>query len=139
MSTRKVVRRRLKQYATGDLDARIKLVKRELKSPTFQSSKPRIQYTLIKEVWASVKTLTLGEIVFNEVKIKGKSNNNSTAAGAPSHLFVIRFRENVTSETRIEWRNNYYEIIKTINPEERNEYLELYSILAGTKELEANE
>lgn len=130
MAVRKVVRRRLKKYAVGDMRDRIGLYKREIKSPRFQSSKFQEEYTLITTVWASVTTLNLGEIVFNDVRIKGVS---------PSHKFVTRYRSDITSETRILWRDKYYEIIKTINPEERNGYLELYSVLVGSKELEANE
>jgi head-tail adaptor len=139
MSTRKVTRRRLKKYAVGDMRNRIGLYKRDIKSPGFQSSKFQEEYTLITKVWAFVATLNLGEIVFDNVRIKSKSGNFSTKSISPSHKFVIRYRSDITSETRILWRDKYYEIIPTINPEERNQYLELYSVLVGSKDLEANE
>lgn len=139
MPTRKVVKRRLKKYAIGDMRSRIGLYERDIKSPQYRSSKFQEEYTLITKVWAAVTTLNLGEIVFDDVRIKGKSGNFVTRSVSPSHRFVTRYRSDITSETRILWRDKYYEIIKTINPEERNEYLELYSVLQGSKELEANQ
>lgn len=131
--------RRKKQHALGDMRERITLHIRDITAPKFGTAKPTEAYDTGTKVWASVKTFDLigaGQKLFDGVDPENQ----------PSHLFVMRWREflddcitPITSEIRIRWRGDAYEIKKTINPEERNEYWELFAKLLGDQTKEAND
>jgi len=92
------------------------------------------QFTIIKTAWAKVETPSYagsGENKFNDVAL----------ASAITHVFTIRYDADnvITAEAFVEWEDNHYRILKTINPEERNEYQELRCQLLGDKDLEANQ
>ena len=80
------------------------------------------------EVWSSVFTLPEGQQLFDDVDVGDQ----------PTHKFVIRHRPNITKENVVSWRGNYYKLIKAIDPEERNEYWELFGKLLGDKTKKAN-
>ena len=138
MSTRKVTRRRLKKYQTGDLRERICLHKREITAPVFGVAKPTETYDTGTFAWAFVITLDFvnsGQALFNQVNV-------STQV---SHLFVIRYRPllkdsetPISKETVIRWRGDAYKIEKIIIPEERKEYMELFAKHLGDEDKEAN-
>lgn len=131
MSTRKVSKRRLKKYSIGDLRDRIKLHVRSIGTPAVDSASFSEEYDTGVDLWSSIVTLDLqgaGLSVFDGV------NTNER----PTHKFKIRYRAGVTKENVISWRGQYYKIMSIRNPEERNEYLELFSTLKGDSSLEAN-
>lgn len=132
MSRRTVSHRRLKKYNVGDMRERISLNLRNIQEPDFGSANFEQTFTEIVEVWAFVKTFDAvgsGQKIFDDVDIGSQ----------PTHLFVIRYYPDLTSEEVIKWMDNNYEIVKIIDPEERHEYLELYSKLLGDENLEANQ
>lgn len=128
MSIRIVSRRRLKKFSIGDLRERISFYSRDIKSPVFNSAKFTETYTLIADRWASVSSARTAQQFFNNVNVDSQ----------PTHTFVIRFLENITTETRIKWKDKNYEILLVINFEDRDEFLELHSKLLGDDTLEAN-
>jgi head-tail adaptor len=118
---------------------RITLHIRAITAPSFGTAKPTETYDTGTVVWASVKTFDLiaaGQKLFDGVD----------PSEQPSHKFVMRWREflddcvtPITSEIRIRWRGDAYKITKVINPEERNEYFELFAALLGSQDQEAND
>jgi hypothetical protein len=138
MPRRKTTHRRRKKYSIGDFDKRIKLHKRVIQPPLFDVAAPTESYDTGTQIWASVNTFDLvasGEQIFDKVDL----------SESPSHKFVIRWREflndgktKITSEVIIRWDENFYKILKIINPEGRNEYFELFAILLGAETKEVN-
>lgn len=66
-------------------------------------------------LWGSVKSIK--GYVNNKF---GKLNVNIT------HLIIIRYNDNITSSQRILFNNRYFYINYILNPNESNEYLEIY-------------
>ena len=140
MSRLKTTHRRKKRYAIGDLNQRITLHKRELAPPVHDSAAATESYATGTTVWASVNTpefVGTGLQIFDKVNIpEGKS---------PSHKFVIRWQKflndgmtPITTQTIIRWQGDAYKILATRNPENRNEYYELFSKLMGDETKGAN-
>ena len=127
MAKRQTKQRRLRKHSTGDMRARIKLKTRTIKPPSFGSAAHSEEFESIS-VWAKVETERNGRQMFDDVNVENQ----------PTHFFTIRYREDVTAETFIEYRSENYDIVKTIDPEERHEYLELQCKVLGDKTLEAN-
>ena len=123
MGRRRVTKRRLQKYSIGDMRNRITLHTRALRPAGFGSASFSETYSAIDTVWAYVSTDT-GQHRFNGVNIE--------SGDQPTHLFVIRYRSDVTAETVIEFNGQYYEILPIIDPDERSLYLELPCKLAGS-------
>lgn len=71
-----------------------------------------------KTVWASVEPLK-GREYFEARKIQSEA----------SHKITIRYLPGITPEMKIEFKGRIFDIEgPPINPEERNEYLEMYVI-----------
>jgi SPP1 family predicted phage head-tail adaptor len=127
MAKRDTRQRRLRKHSTGDMRIRIKLKTRTLKPPVFGSASHSEAFESIS-VWAKVETVSMGRRDFDNVNIEER----------PTHLFTIRFREDVTAETFVEYRGENYDVLNTVDPEERQQYLELQCKVKGDKTLEAN-
>lgn len=129
-------KRPLKQVAVGDMRDRILIRQRDIGGPDFDSpAKLKEGYKTIAAVWCKVKTNISGKQVFDGV-------NETTGGGvilSSTHVFTIRYREGITSENVVDYKGEYYEIVRVVNPEERNMYLELNCKLLGDKTLEANQ
>lgn len=133
MSTRKVSKRRLKKYSIGDLRDRIKLHVRSIAPPGIDSASFSENYDTGTDLWSSVVTLDLQGAGLNIF------DNVNTNDERPTHKFTIRYNPDITSQNVIGWRGQYYKILSVRNPEERNEYLELFSVLKGDDDFEANQ
>lgn len=132
MPIRAVSHRRLKKYGIGDMRERITLHVRSITAPEFNTASFSETYDAGVNLWASVNTMDFaasGQAIFDNVNLSEQ----------PSHKLVIRYRENVTTENVIRWRDNAYKLLKIINPEERNLYLELFAVLLGDEDLAANQ
>jgi len=81
------------------------------------------------EEWAAVQTMSRGPILFDRTNI----------ARQITHLFMIRYRDDVTSEVWVEYENVNYDILSAENLEQRNEYLFLYCVIRGIKTLPINQ
>ena len=131
MAIRKISRRKLTKYQLGDLRERVEVGDNILRTAGFGKSGMRRTFVLENEVWAEVETVTFvsaGEVLFNGVNI-------STTA---SHVFIMRYRENFTSEKWIRWRGQAYEVDKVMEPEERKQYTIAFAYLEGTQTKLAN-
>lgn len=132
MSSRKVSKRRMKKNSIGDRRDRIKLHVRSVTPPAVDSASFSESYDTGKDLWSKVETFELqgsGVRTFDGVNLNDER---------PTHRFTIRFNTYTTSENIIGWRGKYYRILAVINPEERNEDLELLAVLKGDSDLEAN-
>lgn len=127
MPRRSVQFRPLKKLSIGDMRECISLENRAIASPDFDSVAFEEDYTQIIETWAKVETNLQGR-VFAGVEIED----------TPSHRFTIRFRETVTTETRIRYKERFFRIIQINNFEERDEYLELLAREDGADNLEVS-
>ena len=121
-------RRSFRKPQVGDMRNRIVIAERDIKSPAFQSASFSQTYTKICSVWSSVET-TGGNPKFSGVNTKI----------AITHIFTIRYRDDITSESIIEFNNNYYKIIDPDDPSNRKQFLFLMCISKGDKTLEANQ
>jgi len=128
MSTRVLNRRRLKKYGIGDLRERITIHTRSITAPVFDSVDFTETYDVGTDYWASVETLDKKKQLFGGVNIPD----------AATHTFIIRFDSDVTAENVINWEGEYYDILKTSDPDKRKMYLELFSKVKGDDSLEAN-
>lgn len=128
MSTRVLNRRRLKKYGIGDLRERITIHTRTITAPGFDSVDFTETYDVGTDYWASVETLDKKKQLFGGVNIPD----------AATHTFIIRFDSDVSAENVINWEGEYYDILKTSDPDKRKQYLELFSKVKGDDSLEAN-
>lgn len=124
MSIRQVSRRPLKKRSIGDRRELITLYERRVSGPSFSNAAPRIKDVTLLETWADVRTIM-------SYKSFDQTNPQADTERA-THVFNIRYRESVTSETRIRWRDENYEILNIEDPEERREQLNLYAIIEGS-------
>jgi hypothetical protein len=133
MSIRKVNRRRLKKIAIGDMREIITIWERNNQAPIGDDISILMPLTNPISEWAhisTVDTISGGQDRFDGVDLKEIGN---------SHVFTIRYNENYTAENIIEYANNLYEILKTNNSENRNEYLEFFVRIKGDEDLPVNQ
>lgn len=128
MAVRQIERRKLRKVAVGDLRDCISLEVRAIQAPVFGSASFTEAYTVISEPWCKVET-QFNARIFDDVATDDK----------PSHLFTIRWREDVTTETRIRWRSDLYRIQRIDNFEGRDEYLLMYASIEGDESKEASQ
>ena len=107
---------------------RISLEERSITAPVADSASFTEGYTQIVETWAKVET-----------QFSGRDFDNVDLDKDPTHKFTIRYRDTVTSETRIRYRDVLYRIMKIDNLEMRQEYLILFAAIDGLDTLEANQ
>ena len=136
MAKLKVDKRQLKKIPVGDMRDRISIRERGVAAPDFNNpAKFEEAYKTIATLWCKVKTNQSGRDEFSDVNV-------STGGGillSSTHVFTIRYMDNITSENVVEYKGDNYEINRIINPEERNMYLELNCKVLGDRELEANQ
>tara|TARA_R110000851_G_scaffold134568_2_gene269877 strand:- start:1896 stop:2282 length:387 start_codon:yes stop_codon:yes gene_type:complete len=128
MPSRQTGKRKLRKFAIGDLRECISLEDRSIQAPSFDDTSFSEGYTDIIETWAMVET-EFKNRVFDDVALEAK----------PSHKFTIRWRDTITSETRIRYDGDLYRITQTDDTETRKEYLILFAKLDGDESKEANQ
>ena len=128
MARRSIKRRPLRKQSIGDMRTWIGLYSRDVQPPGYNESSIEEEYTLILNVWSKHVTFDPGEKKFTDVDL-GTSITDS---------FEIRYVPDITSETKILFGGNYYEIIRVEDFEGREEYLKLYSKQLGLSTLDAN-
>jgi len=134
MPSRVIERRKLRKQPIGDMRDRILLQRRTITAPGFNSVGFTQSYETIREVWAKVET-NRGQRLFGGVELR---ENTETRASA-THAFSIRWRTDVTEQTRITFNDDLYRIIEVDDTEMRNEYLILFAKLEGDDDLEVNQ
>lgn len=128
MATRSVRRRRLKKYSIGDMRERITIHTRTVTPPDFNSASFTETYDAGTEDWASVETPNRGVSTFSGVNVPDGT----------THVFVVRFDAVWSSENIVRWEGDAYEIIDTMDPDKRQQYVELYCNLLGDQTKAAN-
>ena len=132
MPKRVVQFRKLRKQSIGDMREVISLEERSLTAPDFASAVASETYDKILDVWAKVETRS-GIEMFNGV------NTREEGVAIYTHQFTIRYRDDVTSQTRIRYKDNLYKIIDSENLEERSEYLLLRCRIDGDDSQEVNQ
>lgn len=127
MPRRQISYRKLRKVSVGDMRECISLENRAIQAPSFDSVGFSQKYAQIIETWAKVET-QFNNRIFDEVALDA----------VPSHKFTIRYRSDVTTETRIGYKGNIYEIVQADDYEMRNEYLELYAKIEGDEDREVS-
>ena len=125
MPVRQIQRRKLRKVSIGDMRDCISLEVRGIKAPSFSNVGFSEAYTQLAEVFAKVET-EFNARVFDGVSIDEK----------PSHKFTVRWRDDVTNETRVRWKDVLYRIVRIDDYEGREEYTEIFAMIDGddTKE-----
>jgi SPP1 family predicted phage head-tail adaptor len=124
----KVVRRKKRKVAVGDLRDRITLQNRDIAPPLFGDDEYSEDFEASAEVWAAVNTVA-GKTVFNGVGTDV----------AITHEVFIRHDSRVTSETWIELADGRrLDIELPENWEERDEFMRLLCVDRGSKDKEAS-
>ena len=121
-------RRQSRSPQVGDMRERIGLYTRSLTEPDFGEVKMDQDYTLIAEVWAAVQTVK-GKKLFAGVQTDDKDI---------TEIFTIRYRSDVTSETIVKFRDDYYKIVKPNDLDRRKRFIELLCTEKGEADKEAN-
>lgn len=135
MAKREVQRRKLTKSPIGDMRDRISLERRVTVPPQWDNPENTIAYTVIAEVWAKVDTSFMissgqGDQNYNGVDLQRK----------PAYKFTVRYRDDIrSSDTVIRWRDQLYKIDDVGDPEKRQEYLVLVSMLRGDDDLQATQ
>ena len=136
MAKLSVDKRPLKKTAVGDMRDRISIRQRDITTPDFDNPANFDEaYKTIAEVWCKVKTNISGRDEFSDVNVSvgGGLIQSST------HIFTIRFREGISSENIVTYKDDNYEIKRVVNPEERDMYLVLYCKVLGDRTVKANQ
>lgn len=128
MAERSVRRRRLRKYSVGDMRERITIHTRTITPPDFNSAAFTETYDAGIEDWASVETPHKGVSLFSGVNVP----DNTT------HIFITRFDATWTSENIIRWEGDAYKILSIIDPDKRQQYVEMYARLLGDETKAAN-
>ena len=128
MPKRNIAHKSHKQYVYGDLNGQIRIHERAIKAPVFGSSSFTEVYDEGLLSFCRVTIFPAGKKIFDGVNLEDQ----------PTHLFVIRYRDWITSEHVVKWNKSYYKSVKLIDPGERHEWWEIYANLRGSKDLEAN-
>lgn len=136
MAELKVDKRTLKKIPVGDMRGRISLRQRDVAVPDFDNpAKFEEAYKTIAIVWCKVKTNPIGRDEFTDVNI-------STGGGvfsSSTHVFTMRYREGITTQNVVSYKDENYKINRIVNLEERDMYLELHCKVLGDETLEANQ
>jgi len=131
MSVRATSRRRHVKHQIGDLRERIEVGENRLRPSGFNQAGGKRVFTKSYDAWAKVETTQFiggGEVRFNGVNI----------ASSGSHVFTLRYREDLDTESWIRWRGEAYRIDLVRHPDERNEFTEAFAFLEGDQNRKAN-
>ena len=123
---RTILTRPKRESCIGDMRDRIKLHIREIQSPEFSSQNFTEKFSGTKEVWANVKTV-VGRTLFTGANIDV----------ALTHEIIIRYDEDVTSETWIEFQSNNLKIVTVEDLDNRHDFMRLKCTERGDKDLGA--
>lgn len=122
----KKIRTKNQRVCTGDLKWRVILQNRNIKPPAFGSVDFDETFTTSQTVWAAIETKT-GDTLFDGVDTDNKV----------THVFYIRFKATVTSETWISFDGRRFDILNVESLDERKKYLKLTCIDRGLDTEEA--
>tara|TARA_R110000782_G_scaffold33856_1_gene81376 strand:+ start:79 stop:471 length:393 start_codon:yes stop_codon:yes gene_type:complete len=121
MSTRQATRRPMKKTAVGDLRDRITLKDQEMTASDVDFG---IEFNNQVTVWAAIFTPnTVGSGQYNF----GGTNTDEN----PTHIFKIRYRDDVDGKTYVEHENINYRVVSIQDPDLRREFLHIKTVVRG--------
>jgi hypothetical protein len=114
----------------------ISIFTRTQKPPLVGQSEPRETYTDFgtNPYWADITTFA----PFGSFQGGERSFDKVAPRKVTTHLMTMRYIEGLTKQHWIKWEDDYFEIDKLVNPEDRDEYWEIYAIKRGDSALKAN-
>lgn len=115
------------KICTGDLRHKIKLQTKTLSGTHFDSIDFIDEFTDVADVWAAIENVS-GEEIFSKI-------NTDEAI---THRFYIRYRNDITQENWILYKDERYKIVNITNIAERNKYLVLEANIKGDDVLKAS-
>ena len=127
-----VIKRRRVCY--GDLNRQVILHTRSIVPPdTPDDYDYDEEFTAPVTIWAAIQTVTglqsAGIEIFDGVNLLGLA----------SHTFFIKFKSGLTSESFLEYKTEYYKILRIENLDENDEYMALYTAKRGDKSIKVNQ
>ena len=122
MPVLKVKQRASRIHSAGDRRTRIELFQRDINAPVFDNASFSELYTSLGSAWAKAESF-LGNPSFDDINESEKITD----------VFSIRYRSDVTSETRFSYDGNYYKIVNVRDSNRRKRFLELRCFLLGDK------
>lgn len=114
------IKGRKRKLCIGDLDRQITLSDRNITTTSVAVPEFGEAFTDPTLVWSMLET-TNGVKVFDGINIERIA----------THLFYIRYRDNITQEKFVFFEGNIYDIINTQDLEERHEWILLKCALNG--------
>jgi head-tail adaptor len=131
MSTKcKYVQFTKSKLCLGDLKHKITLFKKAIVTPTYQSVNLvdySFDYEEMGSVWAAIVT------------IKGDAIADSVAKeDLPTHKFYIKYIGDLSTENWILFKDYRYEILRIINVNEDDVYLEIHALKTGLETQQAS-
>jgi len=126
MSTCNKIKFNYDKVCIGDLRHKIQLYARDIVAPNNSigaviSTEFTENFTLIGNVWSAIK-INQGKDIFDEVSL-----DKTTI----THYFYIRYKENITQENWVTYKNNRYDIKKVSNMNARDTFLKLDCVISG--------
>jgi len=128
MSVRQATRRPMKKTAVGDMRDRIILKEQEMKADDVDFG---VEFNNPVEVWAAI--FTPNNVGSGQFKFANTNTDEN-----PTHIFKIRFRDDVTGKTYVEHKNVNYRVISIQDPDLRKEYLHIKTTIRGPDDLPLN-
>lgn len=117
----------------GDLNKRLTLNDRVLETTT-NNADARVSFAPMPiTVWGTVLTAPSGQTIFDDTNISGR-----TVAIDVTHNMLIRYRDDVTSETWITWLGNNYNILTVEPMDGLTEFLFMKCNIRGDSDLPVN-
>jgi SPP1 family predicted phage head-tail adaptor len=118
-----------RKVCIGALDRQVTLKSRAIQSPTGGSVDYSENFVSLGSEWANIISLRKGPIFYDGTNI----------AKQATHIFEIRYRDDVDSETWVEMSGDNYDVLNVMDVDERNEFLHLYAVKRGQKSVAVNQ
>lgn len=109
---------------------------RALKTAPAGQSEPKMTYTDFgtNPYWANIETFKPFGAFVGGVRLF----DNVAPKNVTTHSMTTRYIEGLSKQHWIKWGEDYFEIDKIVNFEDRDEYWQIYAIKRGDSTLEAN-
>jgi len=113
----------------GAMDRLITLKSRAIQAPVGGSVDYSEDFDFLGTAWSNILSLKKGPIFFDGTNV----------AKQATHLFQIRYRDDVASEIWVELDGNNFDVLRVEDLEERHQFLYLWSVKRGPASTEVNQ
>ena len=111
------------------MDRLITIKSRDIKEPSGGSVDYSEDFVSLGDEWSNVVSLRKGPVFFDGTNL----------ARQATHVFELRYRDDVTAETWVELDGVNYDILNVEDLEERREFLHLYAVKRGDASIAINQ